>query len=431
MYTRNDIDITDFIKITNAGVTIADFTQIRAALVNRYKSVFGSDIDLSTGSADGIFVNDLALIINNILQAIKTMDASLNVNTAAGVYLDRLCALSNVTRQQPTHSVAWLEVTNTSANKTPSIATLTFIDQAGTEWQADVPVGLTFEANETKMIKAICSEEGAIEANAGWINQTIDVSYLSVNQPEAAIVGSDLETDAELRARRAQSNGAQGTTVLESLAGALLESVAIKDCHIVNNNTAVESVQTDGTTIPSHSIYVILRKRENVSIADKTIGEIIYGKLTPGVWTAECADKTYGTAGEYQYVDNNIRLISTIEQKVFWKVAKPMAPKLTIKFKALDTFTEDEIDSEGGIADSIMNYFNSLPLCTELTQNDVLIQAVYADPQFAGKPTYVVQSATFDLSETSDKDAKTAMTYYNYTKVEKSNVGEVYTLIFS
>ena len=65
MLQNNIVNIDEFIKLTNAGLKIATFTQVRAALIDRYKSIYGSDIDLSTGSADGIFVNDLALIINN------------------------------------------------------------------------------------------------------------------------------------------------------------------------------------------------------------------------------------------------------------------------------------------------------------------------------------------------------------------------------
>ena len=84
MFTNTDVDISEFIKITSAGVQIANFPQIRAALIERYKSVYGDDIDLSTASADGVFVNDLALIINNILQTIKTVYSNLDVETASG-----------------------------------------------------------------------------------------------------------------------------------------------------------------------------------------------------------------------------------------------------------------------------------------------------------------------------------------------------------
>ena len=90
MVQNYEVDITDFIKITSAGVKIADYVQVRAALIKRYRSIYGSDIDVSTASADGIYITNLALIINNILQSVKTMYSNLDVNTANGVYLDHL-----------------------------------------------------------------------------------------------------------------------------------------------------------------------------------------------------------------------------------------------------------------------------------------------------------------------------------------------------
>ena len=56
------MNISNFITFTAGGLQIASFVEIREALIARYKEVYGTDIDLSTGTADGVFVNDLALI---------------------------------------------------------------------------------------------------------------------------------------------------------------------------------------------------------------------------------------------------------------------------------------------------------------------------------------------------------------------------------
>ena len=63
----NNINIANLIQYTAVGVRVATFAEIRNAVIERYKSVYGSDIDLSTATADGVFVNDLSLIISNIL----------------------------------------------------------------------------------------------------------------------------------------------------------------------------------------------------------------------------------------------------------------------------------------------------------------------------------------------------------------------------
>ena len=66
MLQNYDVDIQNFIKFTSSGVEVASFVQIRDALINKYKDVYGNDIDLSTGTADGVFINNMALMINNI-----------------------------------------------------------------------------------------------------------------------------------------------------------------------------------------------------------------------------------------------------------------------------------------------------------------------------------------------------------------------------
>ena len=423
MFSNEKIDITDFIKITDAGIKIASFVQIRSALIDRYKSVYGSDIDLSTGTADGVFVNDLALIINNILQSIKTLDSNLNVNSASGIYLDRLCALSNVVRQGATKSKASLKVTNTR-NAEVTFDNLSFIDKSGTEWFAE-NVQETFGPNEVKSITVYCQSTGEVKAPAGWIYQTAQLTYLDVEQEESAIVGSNEETDSQLRARRAQSSGAQGTSVLESLVGALLENVAIQDVYIINNNTTAAISASDGTSIPAHAIYVVLRKRDNINITDADIGTLIQNKLTPGINTTPSSDSTHGTPTSYNYVDDFLSRITTAKATLYWKVAKPVAPTITIKLTALSIFEEREIEE---ISNTIMSYLNGLQLHTAISINDLLIQTVYADPLFAGKPTYTVKSITAD---NASGDAEKFITYYNYTKFSKSNVDSEYTITLS
>ena len=71
-------------------------------------------------------------------------------------------------------------------------------------------------------------------------------------QEKDADIGSPEESDTELRARRNQSGGAAGVTVLESLLGALLNVVGIEDVKIYNNNTNAATTSADETTVDAH-----------------------------------------------------------------------------------------------------------------------------------------------------------------------------------
>lgn len=406
MLQNNIVNIDEFIKLTNAGLKIATFTQVRAALIDRYKSIYGSDIDLSTGSADGIFVNDLALIINNLLQSMNIMYANLDVETASGVYLDTLCALSNVVRKPATKSNAYLNVTYTGSSQiTIPAQDLIFIDKSGLEWK--VENDQTFTPNQTVSLQVFCSQEGVIQAPAGWIYQMIDASMpMTVEQPLAANLGTEAESDGALRARRAQSSGAAGTTTLGSLTGALLGISGIKDVKIFNNNTSTDQTLSDGSTLDKHSIYVVVRVDEGKTIPDSTIGTLIYEKLTPGIHSCECLDSS-ATAKSYKYIAEVSDVHQEIlDQYVYWKQASSIHPIITITITPYSFFSTDEFTS---IANSIMSYANEQLLDTPLAANELLVQTIYADPMFKGKATYAVVSANAATHSNN-------IAYYKYTR---------------
>ena len=399
-------EIQEFLQITGNGLEIKDFNEIRAALIQRYKSVYGSDIDLSTASADGIFVNELALIINNILQTMSLMYANLDVDYATGEYLDTLCSLSNITRKPATYSNTSLIVTNVGSSTLSDLVNLQFVDNAGNTW---THIGTeTFLPEETKELYVTCDEIGPIEAPPAWITQTLNNLTLSVLQPTQANVGENVESDMSLRSRRLQSNGANGLTVLESLGGALLNISGIRDVYIYNNNTDTITTMQDSTDVDPHSVYIVIRKDSGIEIADSTIGNVIHSKLTPGIHTCETeSSATFGTSKHYEYIVSayGIQIVEST-QDIYWKEAIGIAPQTSITFNTLSYFTPSEFRS---IATTLMSYLNSLHISTELDETDILVQTINADPRFKGNPTYTVGTITIDSSITNEN------TFYNYT----------------
>lgn len=417
-------DIKDFVRFDASGVNVANFTEIRSELIKRYKEAYGSDIDLSTSSADGVFVNNLSLIMNNILQTMLTLYSNLDVENASGKYLDTLCNLSNITRKEATPSSVSLQITNVGSDTLTNIDRLTFIDKSGVAWIYTTENPLSIARNETKEISAICEQLGPTEAPVGFIAGMLQNYPLQITQKENAIVGRDAETDDELRARRSKSLGGSSLTILESLIGSLMTISGINDVHIYNNNENKTKTAKDGTVIDSHSIYCVLRLDGTVNVSDETIGNIIHSKLTPGVRTTPL-NETVGNTGKaksYTFVEKSYNTaIAESNQLIYWKEAVPIAPKIEIKISTYDFFTADEINT---IGNKVINYLNKLPLSENLDKNKILIEAVQADPKFKGNLTYYVNSVTVDTSTyESNPD-----TYYHYTDISSTNVGNTYTI---
>ena len=420
--------IQEFVKFTNAGLDIADFVQIRASLIERYKSVYGQDIDVSTNNADGVFINDLALIINNILQSLKTMYANLDVNTATGVYLDNLCRLSNIVRKGATHSRAQLRITNVGSSaiqivKSSQSDGTIFVDQAGEEWYYK---GSSFQLEPTTFADIIveAAQEGQISAKEGWINQAIGEQFLEVAQLQAASEGTIAETDAQLRARRNQSIGIEGSTVLESLAGELLSLNAIRDVKIYNNWQSVRSgsdtrVQTkDGSVLSPHSVYIIIRKREAIQgatelsdISNDTIGNIIYQKMTPGITVSNGGESaTNGIIKSHTIAQTTLIELNEV---VYWKEATPIAPVLTINIVAYNSYDESTMNNK--VLTYLVNYLNSLQLSKDLIKNELIAEVLNADPTANARSTYYLSSIT-GIDETYVNPD----TYFNYSIANSS-----------
>lgn len=417
-------DIKDFVRFDASGVNVANFTEIRSEIIKRYKEAYGSDIDLSTSSADGVFVNNLSLIMNNILQTMLTLYSNLDVENASGKYLDTLCNLSNIIRKEATPSSVSLQITNVGSDTLTNIDRLTFIDKSGVAWIYTTENPLSIARNETKEISAICEQPGPTEAPVGFIAGMLQNYPLQITQKENAIVGRDAETDDELRARRSKSLGGSSLTILESLIGSLMTISGINDVHIYNNNENKTKTAKDGTVIDSHSVYCILRLDGTVNVSDETIGNIIHSKLTPGVRTTPL-NETVGNTGKaksYTFVEKSYNTaIAESNQLIYWKEAVPIAPKIEIKISTYDFFTADEINT---IGNRVISYLNKLPLSENLDKNKILIEAVQADPKFKGNLTYYVNSVTIDTSTyESNPD-----TYYHYTDISSTNVGNTYTI---
>lgn len=413
------MQLDELIKFTNNGIYTADYIEIYGALVDRYKEIYGSDIDLSTGTADGVWISNISFLIDKLFGCIVEMYKQLNLNEATGAYLDALCSLSNIYRKPATKSNAYVTLTyRGQTSMTFSTQALGMLDVVGKAWYPTQEY--TFAPNETKSVYVECEEYGKMECGAGSIIKLIDASLpFELTQSTDGNFGLDEETDEELRIRQQSSSGAQGITSIGSLVGSILKITGIRDCYVYNNNTSSAVSQNDGTSVPGHSIYVVVRREDGITVDDSLIGTAIFNKLTPGIPTTTTSDSTTGTSKSYQYVAQVNSVYNTYEnQYAYWKEAIPIHPTITINLTK-QAYYDDKIRTT--IGQALIDYANALPLSQALTSDEVVQQILNADPQFKGKPTFRISSASV-ASHTNTE------TYYKYTTISSdTGVGSTAT----
>lgn len=431
---QDERGFASLIQMTGSGLKIADYPAIKRAIIEKYKEIYGSDIDITNTSADGVFVETLSLMIFNILQNVKFLYSNLDIRTASGKFLESLCALSGVYRNSATKSQAQLEITNNETFAIPITGdrdNLEFVDQSGLTWVTDISRNnpLTLEPGITTLVDVYCSEVGPVSAPSGWITQLITQGLnLTINQPNEATKGSYSETDSELRSRRNETISSQGLTVLSGLRGSLIDITGIDDCVIYNNTNEENYTSLDGTTIPIHSIYVVLRKKENVQISESKIGSTIYEKLTPGINTSKFnGQSNTGEGKEFDYVQKSYLGEGTDDIPVYWKESKGINEGLNIKisYRPGKYFSTADDNSINIMKDTIKEYLNSLSINETFTTYDLISTLNDEDPLFNNEKTYNIidvqlnwsGSGTTPIIETTEigslKQYQTKDTYFN------------------
>lgn len=352
-------DWSNLIALNSKGLHIASYNEIRDSIAEKYKEIYGSDIVISDTCADGIFINEMALMFNNIFQSFKIFYDNMKLETASGTYLDNLCALSNIYRYSATKSAAQLIVTN--VGDSPIKGSLDFVDVNGQEWVWDNTDRETIEPGSKKNIIVKCKKYGEIKAKAGTIRNLINSNLaVTIVQESDAVPGYGEEEDYSLRMRKKQYNLVGATSTLESLYNELYRLDGIEDIYIYNNNSDSEKILSDGAKILGHDIYIAIRQRYEGVISDRRIADIIYNYLTPGIrsyFSVSSSDSVLkgGNAKNYSLSIEGI----DSRQNIMWKEVSSTTGSITVVLNVNPSFSNETLNS---IANNVKDYLNSLTI---------------------------------------------------------------------
>lgn len=252
-------------QIDQNGLQVSSLSEILSSLITSFNNIYGANINLDQNTPDAQLLNIFAQILVSYGELLQDINASFDPDQAVGVVLDQRVKYNGIVRKEGYKTLCDVTVTfNGSATLKgqdlyPLEECFTISDGSGNTL---VPVLTTTGVNgDVKTVQFIATEYGALNFTAGTVTK-IDTPIAGVDSvsnldtvPEN--VGSDEESDAQLRVRRtAMAEQIGSVDSVPSLKQALYKaSNEIKYVGVEENTGDTEDING----IPAKGIWIILK----------------------------------------------------------------------------------------------------------------------------------------------------------------------------
>lgn len=268
-----------------SGFTPKSLDTVRTELGEAFRSVFGPSFAVDADSVSGELIGILAAREADLWALAAEIYASAFPDGATKDALDRLCLITGVTRRPAAYSRVVVTMAGTPGTVVP----------AGTRF-SDPTTGRACTLDSASTLvgglaanTCTATAVGAFPFPAGSITH-IDTPRAGltsvINNLDGFYLGSEAESDAQLRIRRQNSLRALGGGSVDAIRARLLEVTGVTECAVYENVTDA----TDGYGVPPHAIEVVILGGAAQAIGDALLAVRPAGILTYGTTSATSTD---------------------------------------------------------------------------------------------------------------------------------------------
>lgn len=281
--------------ITGQGVIVPDTSMVLSEIQDMFKEAFGEDLDLTATTPQGRLIEMFQRNRTFCIQICALVSNMLNLNRATGFVLDDIGSLFLLERQPATRTTVSVNLSGVNGTIVPVGTRIQTEDGNVFESTTRYVIGETSGSAEFQ-----AQEIGEIPCPAHSLTIILDrINGLeSADNPNSGVLGSELETDAEFRARIKESLNINSIAILSAIKSNLMAVEGVKDSYCEDNyDNASKTV--DGITIPAHSLLACVEGGNdqdiaNVLYAKKTIGTGYIANTETNAVEKEVIDEAYG-----------------------------------------------------------------------------------------------------------------------------------------
>lgn len=318
--------------LLTTGFAPMSLSDVQDDLEAAWRAEFGANADLAADSPDGQVVGIMSERFALLWELAQAVYDAYAPDLAEGAALDEVCAITGTTRRPATFSTVTLTATGTNGTVLSTGREASVVDTGAhfvtlapatllttTAWSGAVPVsvgdrrtngGNVYQCTSAGVTAAAGGPTGngqdILDGTARWrflgqgtadvdvaaqaaetgptlgLSNTITVietpvsGWTGVTNVLDAETGTDVETDAALRIRRAIELGSEGASTLNAIRAAILRVTGVTECVVFQNQTNSDS--TDTPPLPPKSFEAIVRGG-----ADQDIWDAIFANQPVGI----------------------------------------------------------------------------------------------------------------------------------------------------
>ena len=329
------------------GVIIPDTSATKAEVEAEFRGVFGDDVDLSDESPGGALVNSEVIARTGVAVNNANLANQINPNKAGGVYLDALWELTNAItggRRQATHSTFSQAVNLTGVPGTVIPEGALAVTADGDQFETLSEVTLDVSGMGTAAFRSV--ETGPIPAAIGALNSIAPgqpLGWETVNNPVAATLGQNQESDSRSRQRRRETLALQGMSTSAAVKSRVAAVNGVRSLSFRENFTNAPVV-IDGVNLAAKSVYACVDGGSDSDVATALLESKTAGADWNGLVEVDVVDQDSGQTYAVKLDRPN-----EIQQwiRVAIKPSNVTDPGVVISTAVLK-YVDGEIDGEDG-----------------------------------------------------------------------------------
>ena len=261
------MSLTAYEYITLTGTIVPDTVITVAQVENEYKTLFGTNLIVTPNTPQGKLITAEIIGRNSVAINNATLANQINPNLAGGVYLDAIMALTGSKREGNDYSeITGVVLTGVAGTVIPS-GSIALVNGTNAQFALQSTVTLDIMGNGVGTF--IATLAGPIVANPNTltlISSEGPLGWETVNNPNAAILGSNLQSDAITRTFRRNTLASWGSATLFSITTALYNTPGVTSLQRLENRS-FDTVVISGITLIPKSVWFCVDGGTDLAVA--------------------------------------------------------------------------------------------------------------------------------------------------------------------